>query len=66
MACLIKLVEERRQEVSAQKRQELTAKIRTRMLQEESAELYKEWLQSLRRDAFIEIRDLSHATPSPQ
>jgi peptidyl-prolyl cis-trans isomerase SurA len=63
---LIKLVEERRQEVSAQKQQEMTAKIRTRMLQEESAELYKQWLQSLRRDAFIELRSLSHAAPTPQ
>jgi peptidyl-prolyl cis-trans isomerase SurA len=63
---LIKLIEERRQEIDAQKRQELTAKIRTRMLQEESAELYKEWLLSLRRDAFIELRSLSHAAPTPQ
>ncbi|MGB0588540.1 MAG: peptidylprolyl isomerase [Myxococcota bacterium] len=63
---LIKLIDQRRQEVSPQKRQELTAKIRTRMLQEESAELYKEWLQSLRRDAFIELRSLSDAAPTVQ
>lgn len=60
---LIKLINERRQTLSPEKRQELTAKIRTRMLQEESARLYKQWLESLRRDAFIEIRSLTHANP---
>ena len=61
---LIKLIEERRQEVSLQKRQELTAKVRTRMLQEESARLYKQWLESLRRDAFIEVRSVTRAAPA--
>ncbi len=63
---LIKLIEARRQAISVQKRQEISAKIRTRMLQEESARLYEEWLESLRRDAFIEIRTLSDARPRIQ
>ena len=53
---LIKLVDQRREPVSSTKRQEVTAKIRTRMLQDEGARLYQRWLQSLRRDAFIELR----------
>lgn len=53
---LIKLVDERRKAPNADEREKLTAKIRMRMLQEESARLYKHWLESLRRDAFIEIR----------
>jgi len=53
---LIKLVDERRKTPSEEGRRELTAQIRMRMLQKESARLYEHWLESLRRDAFIEIR----------
>lgn len=55
---LIKLIEVRREEVSASKRKELTAQIRMRMLQAESARLHEHWVQSLRRNTFIEERPL--------
>ena len=53
---LAKLVDERRKTPTAAERKELTAQIRVRMLQKESARLYQQWLDSLRRDAFIELR----------
>jgi peptidyl-prolyl cis-trans isomerase SurA len=53
---LIKLVEERRTAPSDAQRKELTAQIRVRMVQKESAKLYQQWLESMRRDAFIELR----------
>ncbi|MDP6947147.1 MAG: peptidylprolyl isomerase, partial [Myxococcota bacterium] len=58
---LIKLVDERRKEITEALVEQLTAQVRMRMLQKERTKVYKRWLQSLRRDAFIEIRGPSEA-----
>jgi peptidyl-prolyl cis-trans isomerase SurA len=53
---LIKLIEERHNKPNEAERQELMTQIRMRMLKQESTRLYQHWLESLRRDTFIEIR----------